>query len=96
MKAEITYWHKAKVKNRYVLELKIWAIEKSVNYPDGHKFSLICIDIKTNKKLLIDNHKPKGAHIHINNKEIPYNYVNVDMLIEDFKKLIFENMGVKL
>ncbi|MBI4650996.1 hypothetical protein HY745_06890 [Candidatus Desantisbacteria bacterium] len=96
MKAEIVYWHKAKLQNRYVLELKIWNVGKSDNYPDGHKFSLICFDIKTKKKILIDNHKPKRSHIHIDDKEIPYDYVDEDKLIEDFKKIILEHLGVKL
>lgn len=96
MKAELVYWHKAKLQNRYVLELKIWNVGKSNNFPDGSKFSLICIDIKTGKKILIDNHRPKGPHVHIGNIEIPYNYINSDKLIEDFRKLIFDHMGVKL
>ncbi len=96
MKAKLVYWHKAKLHDRYILELKIWNVGKSASYSDGSKFRLICMDIKTNKKVLIDNHKPKGPHVHIDNKEIPYSYCDVDTLIENFKKLIFEHMGVKL
>jgi len=35
-----------------------------------------------------DNHKPKGPHLHIKDKEIGYNYRGVDELISDIRALI--------
>ena len=44
----------------------------------------------------MDNHFPKGPHVHINQHEATYVYINNDRLIEDFKKLVWEELGVKL
>ena len=48
--------------------MKLWEVEKSKYYPDGVKYSLIFIDSNSNKKILMDNHKPKSHHYHIANK----------------------------
>lgn len=96
MKATLVYWHKARLQDQYILEMEIHKVGKSAKYPEGIKYGLILIDLKTRKKVLMDNHHPKGPHIHLNDQEIPYQYVDVDRLISDFKALILENMGVKL
>ncbi len=44
----------------------------------------------------MDNHHPKGHHIHIDDKEWPYQYVDEIQLMRDFKALVFEYMGVKI
>ena len=96
MKASLIYWHKARVKEHYVLEMAIHKIGKTAQYPDGVKYGLIFIDLKSKDRVLMDNHHPKGAHIHVNAQEIAYEYVNEEKLIEDFKGLVLANMGVKI
>ena len=76
--------------------MKLWEVEKSKYYPDGVKYSLIFIDSNSNKKILMDNHKPKGRYYHIDNKEFHYSYNNEDQLIKDFKLLIKTHIGVDL
>lgn len=71
-------------------------VGKSNQYPDGVKYGLILIDLKTKHRVLMDNHHPKGPHIHINDQELPYTYVDDDKLIEDFKRLALDHTGVKL
>jgi hypothetical protein len=44
----------------------------------------------------MDNHHPKGPHMHINDKEYAYEYISDDRLIEDFEKLVLNHLGVKL
>lgn len=44
----------------------------------------------------MDNHHPKGPHVHINDRELSYAFVNDEQLIKDFQKLVFEELGVKL
>lgn len=90
------YWHKARLQDRFILEIEIFKIKKSKNYPDGLKYGLILIDVHSGRKILMDNHHPKGHHIHIDEREIAYLFLNEDQLIHDFKTLVFENMGVKL
>jgi hypothetical protein len=45
---------------------------------------------------LMDNHHPKGPHIHIDDDELPYEFLGLDQLVTDFRRLINEHMGVQL
>ncbi len=96
MKAELIYWHKARIQERYILEMEIYQINKSKKYKEGIKYGLILLDMRTRKRVLMDNHHPKGPHIHLDNQEIRYEYLNEDKLIHDFKTLVLEHMGVKI
>lgn len=96
MKARLRYYSKNKVQNRYVVELSIHEVGKSAKYPDGIKYGLICKDLKTGEYVLLDNHHPKGPHIHINDREFAYEYVGDDKLIEDFQMFVLQELGVKL
>lgn len=96
MKAILLYKHKAKIKDRFILHMDIFEIGKSSIYPDGIKYSFVCYDLKTGRKILMDNHNPKGHHIHIDEKEIFYEYKNDESLINDFKKIVFDNLEVIL
>lgn len=96
MKGKLVYWHKARLRKRYILETEIFQVGKFQSYPDGLRYGLICFDAKTGRRVLMDNHHPKGHHIHLNEKEMPYSFENVDTLIEDFKALVLENLGVKI
>jgi len=96
MKAALVYWHKARLHGRYILEMEIYKVEKSARYKDGIKHGLILTDPRSGKQVLMDNHHPKGPHIHLNNQEISYRYVDDDKLIKDFKELVLTHMGVKI
>ena len=91
-----TFSHKAKLQKRYIVELNIFEISNENKYPDNIKYRLICIDIKTGKKVLFDNHIPKGHHFHLNEREFKYDFINEDRLIEDFQNLIYDHFGVRL
>lgn len=96
MKAHLRYYAKNRLQNRYVIELSIYEVGKSRQYPDGIKYGLICKDLKTDDHVLMDNHHPKGPHIHINEEEFKYEYVDDEQLIGDFEKLVLKHLGVKL
>ncbi len=96
MKAHLRYYTKNNLHGRYVIELSIYEVGKSEKYPDGIKYGLICKDIKTGAFVLMDNHHPKGPHIHVNDDEFKYDYVNDEKLIEDFQKRVLKELGVKL
>lgn len=96
IKATLVYWHKACLHGRHILEMEIYKITKSARYPDGIKYGLIFTDPKTGRYLLMDNHHPKGPHIHLNDREIPYQFIDEDELIKDFKEMVLANMGVKI
>lgn len=96
MKAHLRYFTKNRVQNRYVVELSIYEVGKSSKYPDGIKYGLICKDLKTGNYVLLDNHHPKGSHVHINDREFSYDYVDDEKLIEDFQMFVLQELGVKL
>lgn len=96
MKARLRFYSKSKVQNRYVVVLSIHEVGKSKKYPDGIKYGLVCKDLRTGDEVVFDNHHPKGPHIHIKDRELPYKYVNDDQLIEGFKEMVLTELGVAL
>ncbi len=66
-----------------IAELKIWKVSTSKDYPRGTKFSLFLV---SGGQVLVglDNHKPKGPHLHLGNQELPYLFRNEADLILDF------------
>lgn len=92
MKAEALFREKRIVFNRRTeevafAEIKIWGLPKTAHYPLGKKFSLFLI---SDGKVVIgiDNHKPKGPHLHMGNQEVPFEYSNDTKLLSDFWNLV--------
>jgi hypothetical protein len=96
MKATLIYRQKARIHGCFILDMAIHRVYKSDKYPDGIKYGLILIDEITQKRVLMDNHHPKGSHIHLDNQEIEYEFVDEMKLIQDFKDLVLMHMGVML
>ena len=96
MKARLRYFVKNNIHGRYIVELSIYEVGISTKYPDGIKYGLICKDLKTGNFVLMDNHHPKGPHIHLNENEFRYAYQNDEKLIEDFQNYVLQELGVKL
>jgi hypothetical protein len=96
VKARLRYYVKNKIQGRYVLELSIHEVGKSAQYPDRIKYGLICKDLNTSDFVLMDNHHPKGPHLHVNDVESSYHYVSDEKLIEDFESQVLIHLGVKL
>jgi len=96
MKARQLFWQKYRLQNRYVIELSIHEVGDPGRYPDGIKYGVTCADLVTRKRVLMDNHHPKGPHIHLDATEIHYEFRDVPTLIGDFKRLVFEHLEVKL
>ncbi len=66
-----------------VAELKIWSVPRSKDYPEGRKFSLFLVT-KGEVLVGIDNHKPKGPHLHLGEQEVPYLFRGEEELLSDF------------
>jgi len=96
MKATLVRHEKFTVRKRYIIEIMVHEVPKSPKYKDGLKWGLICLDQVSAKRVLMDNHHPKGPHIHIDDKELHYEFINLDHLIDDFRKLIMEHIGVQI
>lgn len=92
MKAEALFREKRIVMNRKTgelatAELKIWKVPKSTDYPASRKYSLFLV---SNREVVvgIDNHKPKGPHLHLGNREYSYEYLDDEILLDDFWSLV--------
>ena len=96
MKAKLVRHEKFIVRRRYIIEITVHELPKMDRYPDGLKWGLICVDQISGKKILMDNHHPKGPHIHVDDQELPYEFRDLDALVNDFRKLITEHMGVQI
>ena len=66
-----------------IVEINIWKIPKSFHYESGRRFSLFLI-ADGRPVIGIDNHQPKGPHLHLGDEEVSYNYLDDDLLIQDF------------
>lgn len=66
-----------------VAELKVWSVPVSKDYPQGRKFSLFLV-VDGAIVVGMDNHKPKGPHLHLGERELKYLYRGEAKLIEDF------------
>lgn len=78
------------------MEMTIHDVGRSDRYPDGIKYGLLLLDLKTGSRVLMDNHHPKGHHVHLDEEEFPYEYKNDDQLIEDFKSFVLDHIGVAI
>jgi len=56
-------------------------------FETGRRFSLFLI-VDGQPLIGIDNHRPKGSHLHLGNEEVTYNYVDDDQLLKDFWDLV--------
>lgn len=88
MKATILFHEKRLLRNprtgdAAVAELKVWSVPHSRDYSQGRKFSLFLV-AGGDVVLGIDNHKPKGPHLHLGNRELPYLYRDDASLLRDF------------
>jgi hypothetical protein len=96
MKAKLVRHEKFILRKRFTIEISVHEIQNSQQYPDGLKWGLICLDRVSGKKVLMDNHHPKGPHCHIDDVEMPYTFIDLDQLVDDFRRIVTEHMGVQL
>ena len=69
------------------MELKVWEVPRSEKYPAGRKFSLFLV-AQGEVLVGVDNHKPKGPHLHLGSREMPFHYTDAEHLLRDFWDLV--------
>jgi len=74
-----------------IAETKVWKVPKSKSYPDGIKYSLFLV-LKESGEVIVglDNHKPKGPHLHRHGKEQEYDYMGQDGVVDEFWDMVKE------
>ena len=99
MRATLVRYEKFIVRRRFTIDIEVHQVPTYGRYEDGLKWGLICVDRVSGRRILMDNHHPKGPHVHIDtdgSTELPYEFKGLDQLIEDFRRLVTEHMGVRI
>jgi hypothetical protein len=91
IKARLIRHEKLIVRRRYIIEISVHEVSNSKEYPDRLKWGLVCIDRISGKKVLMDNHHPKGLHFHLDDEEFAYDFKGPDV-----RRIITEHMGVQI
>ena len=67
-----------------ILEVVIWKVPKPVP-PTEHGYKYRAVYVVVGVRIVgFDNERGKGDHCHIDGKELPYAFIGVDQLLEDF------------
>ena len=70
---------------RYLQEVRVSAFEPSSDLPEGIRYSLCLVDLKSGEVVLLyDVHRGKSHHRHLRGDETSYNFVDEDTLLDDF------------
>lgn len=69
-----------------IAEIKVWEVPRSAHYPEGHKCSLF-FTVDGDVRVGIDNHEPKGPHLHHRAEERQLR-ADEDELLATFWKLV--------
>ena len=98
MKAKLLYYEKQYIGKAFILEMSIWKVPPKdlSRFPEGYKYSLILVEAKTGKRVLMDNHHPKGHHVHLDCLEFDYVFVSLEQLVRDFKSFCLRHLGVSI
>lgn len=70
-----------------IVELKVWRVPKSKTYKRGVKYSLFLV-VHGEVIVGMDNHHPKGPHLHLGGQELPYAFKSIPGLLKDFWDLV--------
>jgi len=84
MKARLVHRHKDVSPEGHIIEMTIWHVPSSVP-PCRHQFKYSLVLIVDGERVVgFDNERGKGDHRHIGDREFPYRFVDLGVLIEDF------------
>jgi len=83
MKAQRIFYHKEIIFGG-VIEMVIWQLpEPTEDRPHGLKYRLVYV--RDGERVVgYDNETGKGDHKHLDKRELPYRFENVEKLIDDF------------
>lgn len=74
--------------NGDIIELVIWAVPSPVQ-PAPHSFKYRAVYIVKGERVIgFDNERGKGDHMHIDGREVSYDFTSPEQLAEDFIEAI--------
>jgi hypothetical protein len=70
---------------RYLQEVRISVFPPNTELPEGIRYSMCLVDLENGEVVLLyDVHRGKSHHRHVRGAETPYNFVDEDILLDDF------------
>ena len=67
-----------------VIELVVWKVPAPVP-PTAHGYQYRAVYALNGERIVgFDNERGKGDHCHLDGRELPYTFVSVEQLVEDF------------
>ena len=67
-----------------VIELVVWKVPKPVP-PSEHGYKYRAAYNRNGARVVgFDNERGKGDHCHLDGQELPYTFISVEQLVEDF------------
>lgn len=83
--AKLIFYDRMALEDGGVIEMKIWLVPTPVP-PSDHDFKYSLFYGRDGHRVVgYDNERGKGDHKHILDQELPYEFVSVRQLIDDFK-----------
>jgi hypothetical protein len=84
MKAQLITRFKNVTPDGGVIELVVWKVPEPVP-PTEHGYKYRAVYALNGVRVVgFDNERGKGDHCHLDDHELPYEFVSVDKLVEDF------------
>jgi hypothetical protein len=84
MPAELITRFKDVTPDGAILEVVVWKVPQPVPPTEhGYKYSAVYI-LDGVRVVGFDNERGKGDHCHLDGKEAPYHFTDVEQLLEDF------------
>jgi hypothetical protein len=65
------------------VEIRLWRVPPTQDKPDGFKYSLVYI-VAGQRVIGYDNAEGKGDHRHYGGNEVPYKFISLRKLADDF------------
>ena len=92
MKATLLFHSKTDDACGTITEIRIWKVAVTNNTQYGLKYSLVYVE-RGVRIIGYDNERGKGDHRHFDGEESPYQFTDVDALIEDFRRDVAQWRG---
>lgn len=84
MKAELITHFRDVPEDGTGIEMVVWRVSAPVPPSEhGYKYRLVYV-VAGQRVVGIDNERGKGDHMHVDDQEAPYVFVDVDRLVDDF------------
>ena len=84
MQAELITGFKDITAEGGVIELVVWKVPKPVP-PSEHGYKYRAAYNRNGVRVVgFDNERGKGDHCHLDGQELPYTFISVEQLVEDF------------